>query len=133
MTTQRQSVTTAIEDAGVVAVIRMQEPERLRAVIDALADGGVRALEVTMTVPGAIDLIRGLSSTLSGDFVLGAGTVLDAQTAARVIDAGARFVVSPILRPAIIEVCHRNGVRGAAGLLHAHGDPDRVGVAAPTS
>jgi len=115
MSNQRQNVTAAIEEAGVVAVIRMQEPERLRAVIEALADGGVRALEVTMTVPGAIDLIRGLSSTLSGDFVLGAGTVLDAQTAARVIDAGARFVVSPILRPAIIEVCHRNGVAALPG------------------
>ena len=115
MTTPRQSVTTAIEEAGVVAVIRMQEPDRLRAVIDALADGGVRAIEVTMTVPGAIDLIRGLSSTLPNDVVLGAGTVLDAQTAARVIDAGARFVVSPILRPPIIEVCHRNGIAALPG------------------
>ena len=115
MSSQRQSVTAAIEEAGVVAVVRMQESDRLRAVIDALADGGVRALEITMTVPGAIDLIQGLSSTLSGDFVLGAGTVLDPQTAARVIDAGARFVVSPILRPAIIEVCHRNGVAALPG------------------
>jgi 2-dehydro-3-deoxyphosphogluconate aldolase/(4S)-4-hydroxy-2-oxoglutarate aldolase len=115
MTTPRQSVTTAIEEAGVVAVIRIQEPDRLRAVIDALADGGVRALEVTMTVPGAIDLIRGLSSAMPNDLVLGAGTVLDAQTAGRAIDAGARFVVSPILRPAIIEVCHRHGVAALPG------------------
>ena len=123
-----RSVTAAIEEAGVVAVIRMQEPDALRAVIDAIADGGVRALEVTMTVPGAVDLIRGLSPTLPGDFLLGAGTVLDAQTAARVIDAGARFVVSPVFRPAIIDVCHRTRRRGAAGLLHADRDPDRVGV-----
>ena len=98
-----------------VAVIRMQEPDRLRAVIDALAEGGVRALEVTMTVPGAVDLIRGLSSTLPGDFLLGAGTVLDSQTATRVIDAGASFVVSPVLTPAIIDVCHRNGVAALPG------------------
>jgi 2-dehydro-3-deoxyphosphogluconate aldolase / (4S)-4-hydroxy-2-oxoglutarate aldolase len=115
MSGQRQSVTAAIEEAGVVAVVRMQESDRLRAVIDALADGGVRALEITMTVPGAIDLIRGLSSTLPGEVVLGAGTVLDPQTAARVIDAGARFVVSPILRPSIIDVCHRNGVAALPG------------------
>jgi 2-dehydro-3-deoxyphosphogluconate aldolase/(4S)-4-hydroxy-2-oxoglutarate aldolase len=115
MTHTQQTVTAAIEAAGVVAVIRTQEPDRLRAVIDALADGGVRALEVTMTVPGAIELIEGLSSTLSDDFLLGAGTVLDPQTAARVIDAGARFVVSPILRPAIIDVCHRHGVAALPG------------------
>lgn len=115
MISQREAVTAAIETAGVVAVIRMQDPDRLRAVIDALADGGVRALEITMTVPGAIDLIHGLSSTLSGDFLLGAGTVLDAQTATRVIDAGASFVVSPVLKPAIIDVCHRNGVAALPG------------------
>ena len=115
MISQREAVTAAIETAGVVAVIRMQDPDRLRAVIDALADGGVRAIEVTMTVPGAIDLIHRLSSTLAGDLVLGAGTVLDAQTATRVIDAGASFVVSPVLKPAIIDVCHRNGVAALPG------------------
>ena len=115
MSAPQNAVTAAIEEAGVVAVIRMQEPERLRAVIDALADGGVRALEVTMTVPGAIELIRTLSSALSDDFLLGAGTVLDAQTAVHVIDAGARFVVSPVFRPAIIDVCHRNGVAALPG------------------
>ena len=115
MSAPQNAVTAAIEEAGVVAVIRMQEPERLRAVIDALADGGVRALEVTMTVPGAIELIHGLSSVLSDDFLLGAGTVLDPQTASRVIDAGARFVVSPVFRPAIIDVCHRNGVAALPG------------------
>jgi 2-dehydro-3-deoxyphosphogluconate aldolase/(4S)-4-hydroxy-2-oxoglutarate aldolase len=115
MSNPRQIVTAAIEEAGVVAVIRMQEPDRLRAVIDALAEGGVRALEVTMTVPGAVELIHSLSSALPGDFLLGAGTVLDPQTASRVIDAGARFVVSPVLRPAIIEVCHRRGVAALPG------------------
>ena len=112
---QREAVTAAIETAGVVAVIRMHDPDRLRAVIDALADGGVRAIEVTMTVPGAINLIHRLSSTLSGDFLLGAGTVLDSQTATRVIDAGASFVVSPVLKPAIIDVCHRNGAAALPG------------------
>jgi 2-dehydro-3-deoxyphosphogluconate aldolase / (4S)-4-hydroxy-2-oxoglutarate aldolase len=115
MISQREAVTAAIETAGVVAVIRIQDPDRLRAVIDALADGGVRAIEVTMTVPGAIDLIHRLSSMLSGDLLLGAGTVLDSQTATRVIDAGASFVVSPVLKPAIIDVCHRNGVAALPG------------------
>ena len=115
MSNPRQSITSAIEQAGVVAVIRMQEPDRLRAVIDALAEGGVRALEVTMTVPGAIELIQGLSASLPGEFLLGAGTVLDPQTASRVIDAGAKFVVSPVLRPPIIDVCHRRSVAALPG------------------
>ena len=115
MSGRRHAVTGAIEAAGVVAVIRMQDVERLRAVIDALAEGGVRAVEVTMTVPGATALIRGLSSTLPGDMLLGAGTVLDPQTAEEVIDAGASFVVSPVFRPAIIDACHRHDVPAIPG------------------
>jgi 2-dehydro-3-deoxyphosphogluconate aldolase/(4S)-4-hydroxy-2-oxoglutarate aldolase len=84
-------------------------------VVDALAEGGVRALEVTMTVPGATELIRELSSSLSNDVLLGAGTVLDPQTAARVVDAGAKFVVSPVFRPVMIDVCHRLGVPALPG------------------
>ena len=60
--------------------------------------GGVRALEVTMTVPGAVELIRGLAPTLPEGFLLGAGTVIDAETARAVVDAGAQFVISPVFR-----------------------------------
>ena len=105
----------AIEQAGVVAVIRMKEPEKLRAVIDAIGQGGIRALEVTMTVPGAIELIRQLAPTLPSGFVLGAGTVLDPETAARVIDAGAQFIVSPVSRPSIIQAAHAHGVPAMPG------------------
>jgi 2-dehydro-3-deoxyphosphogluconate aldolase/(4S)-4-hydroxy-2-oxoglutarate aldolase len=111
----RQSVTDAVEQAGIVAVIRLKEPEKLRAVVDAIAEGGIRALEVTMTVPGAVDLIRDLAPSLPGGFILGAGTVLDPETAARVIDAGARFVVSPVFRRSVIEACHDRGVPAMPG------------------
>src|SRR5262249_26824738 len=74
----RHSVVRAIEDLGVVAVIRMKDAAKLRAVIDALADGGVRAIEVTMTVPGAIGMIGELARTLPSEILLGAGTVIDA-------------------------------------------------------
>jgi 2-dehydro-3-deoxyphosphogluconate aldolase / (4S)-4-hydroxy-2-oxoglutarate aldolase len=113
--TSRDAIVRTIEACGVVAVIRMQDPTRLAAVVEALAAGGVRAIEVTMTVPGAVELIRGLAPALSGDFVLGAGTVLDADTAERVIDAGARFVVSPVLRTGIIAAAHRRGVPAMPG------------------
>jgi 2-dehydro-3-deoxyphosphogluconate aldolase/(4S)-4-hydroxy-2-oxoglutarate aldolase len=113
--TLRSDTVAAIEDAGVVAVIRIKEPEKLRAVVDAIADGGVRALEVTMTVPGAVELIRGLAPTLPAGFILGAGTVLDRETAARVIDAGARYVVSPVFRRSVIDACHERGVAAMPG------------------
>jgi 2-dehydro-3-deoxyphosphogluconate aldolase/(4S)-4-hydroxy-2-oxoglutarate aldolase len=106
MSERRQRIVAAVEDAGVVAVIRLKEPGKLRAVIDAIAEGGVRALEVTMTVPGAVELIRGLAPAIPAGFLLGAGTVLDAETARRVIDAGAQFVVSPVFRRATIAACH---------------------------
>ena len=111
----RETVVKQIEDAGVVAVIRIKEPGKLRAVVDAISQGGVRALEVTMTVPGAVDLIRELAPTLPTGFVLGAGTVLDADTAARVIDAGATFVVSPVFRRSVIGACHARGVPAMPG------------------
>ena len=106
----RADVTQAIESMGVVAVIRLKDPAKLRAVVDALAEGGVRALEVTMTVPRAVDLIRELAPTMPSGFLLGAGTVVDADTAKAVIDAGARYVVSPVFRPDVIDACHLRDV-----------------------
>src|SRR4029450_11800204 len=103
-------VVSAVERAGIVAVIRMKDPNKLQAVVDAISEGGVRALEITMTVPGAVDLIRQLAPTLPAGFILGAGTVVDADTAAKVIDAGAQFVVSPVFRPAVVEACHARGI-----------------------
>jgi 2-dehydro-3-deoxyphosphogluconate aldolase / (4S)-4-hydroxy-2-oxoglutarate aldolase len=104
-----------IEQAGIVAVIRLKEPEKVRAVVDALAEGGIRALEVTMTVPGAVEVIRQLAPTLPRGFIFGAGTVLDAETVARVVDAGARFVVSPVFRREVIEACHARDVAAMPG------------------
>jgi 2-dehydro-3-deoxyphosphogluconate aldolase/(4S)-4-hydroxy-2-oxoglutarate aldolase len=88
----------------------LQDPDKLRGVIDALALGGVVALEVTMTVPGAIRLIEAIAPTLPPTFVLGAGTILDPETARAAILAGARFIVGPVLNPAVIALCHRYDV-----------------------
>src|SRR5439155_4605340 len=107
---RRAAVTARIEALGIVAVIRLKNPAKLRAVVDALASGGVRALEVTMTVPGAVELIRELAPALPNGFLLGAGTVTDPDTARAVIDAGASFVVGPVLRPDVIAVCHERDV-----------------------
>lgn len=109
----RATIAKGLEDAGVVAVIRIQDPSRLADVVSALVAGGVRALEVTMTVPGAVELIRRTAPTLPPGFLLGAGTVIDADTAHRVIDAGARFLVSPVFRRDVVAAAQE---RGAAAL-----------------
>jgi len=111
----RGDVTALVEQLGVVAVIRMKDPSKLRAVVDAMAAGGVRALEVTMTVPRAVEMIRELAPTLPDGFLLGAGTVIDAATARAVIDAGASFVVSPVFRPDVVAACHQRGVPAMPG------------------
>ena len=122
----RHETVRRIEHLGVVAVIRLRDPGKLRAVVDAIAAGGVRALEVTMTVPGAVDLIRGLAPTMPDGFLLGAGTVIDAETARAVIDAGAQFVISPVFRRDVLAACHERGVPFAPGcfspteILDAH-------------
>ena len=112
--TSRETV-AAVERAGIVAVIRMKDPARLRGVIDAIADGGIRALEITMTVPGAVDLIREVAPTLPAGFTFGAGTVVDAETVHRVVDAGAQFIVSPVFRRSVIEACQARQVASMPG------------------
>jgi 2-dehydro-3-deoxyphosphogluconate aldolase/(4S)-4-hydroxy-2-oxoglutarate aldolase len=113
----RQAITAAVERAGVVAVIRIKEPSRLRAVVDALSEGGLTALEVTMTVPGAVELIAELAPTMPDGFLLGAGTVTDAETVRRVIDAGAKFVVSPVFRRSVVDACHERETPVMPGCL----------------
>lgn len=110
MSDTRRTLVAQIEQAGIVAIIRMKDPDKVRAVFDAIGEGGVRVIEVTMSVPGAVELIRQLAANLPEGFVLGAGTVLDGETVRRVIDAGARFVVSPVFRREVITACHAQDV-----------------------
>jgi 2-dehydro-3-deoxyphosphogluconate aldolase/(4S)-4-hydroxy-2-oxoglutarate aldolase len=115
MSSIRQRITATIEEAGIVAVIRIKDPARLQGVVDAISEGGITALEVTMTVPGAIELIAGLAPKMPAGFLLGAGTVVDPGTALKVIDAGAQFIVSPVFRRDVIEACHSRGVAVTPG------------------
>ncbi|HJZ77262.1 MAG TPA: bifunctional 4-hydroxy-2-oxoglutarate aldolase/2-dehydro-3-deoxy-phosphogluconate aldolase [Vicinamibacterales bacterium] len=112
---RRTSIAARIEELGAVAVVRMKDAAKVHAIVDALAAGGVRALEVTMTVPRAVELIGELSARLPAGFLLGAGTVVDARTAHAVIDSGATFVVSPVFRPEVIDACHERDVPAIPG------------------
>jgi 2-dehydro-3-deoxyphosphogluconate aldolase/(4S)-4-hydroxy-2-oxoglutarate aldolase len=111
----RQETVEGIERAGIVGIIRLRDPSTVPAIVEALMAGGVRALEITMTVPGAIDLIRSIVPSLPAEFIMGAGTVTDAATAARAIEAGARFVVSPVFRKGVIAACRERDVPALPG------------------
>lgn len=95
--------------SGVIAVLRAHDVQGLTQVAQALHAGGVRALEITLTTPGAVNGIAELSRAGEG-MLIGAGTVLDAAAARSVMDAGARFVVSPTLEPDVIRVCRERDV-----------------------
>lgn len=111
----KSEVAAQIAAERVVAVIRLADASKLVPVIEAVARGGVRCIEITMTVPNAIELIRQVSNTVSSDILIGAGTVTDAETARAVIDAGAQFVVSPILNPDVVAACKQADVYCAPG------------------
>ena len=96
-----------IVNCGVVAIVRVESAQEAIEVCGAIAKGGVKPIEVTMTVPGAIDVIKEFKSTVKDEVLVGAGTVLDPETARAVILAGAEFVVSPTLNLEVIEVCRR--------------------------
>ena len=102
----RNEVLRHIINTGVVAVIRMKDTDRLLKVIEAVRQGSVKSIEITMTVPGAVEIIQRLVPSVPSDVLIGAGTVTDKDTAGKVIDAGARFVVGPILNQDIIRLCH---------------------------
>ncbi len=116
-TRTRADVVHEITTSGLVAVVRLADAASMRAVAEALMSGGVRAIEVTMTVPGAVELIAELSRSVPAHVIIGAGTVLDEATANAVIGAGAEFVVSPVLRPDVIELCRRQDVAVMPGCL----------------
>src|SRR4051812_16931594 len=94
---------------GIVAVIRADSSSQLLDAAKAMAEGGVIAMEVTMTTPNAIDVIRAVANELGDRVLMGVGTVLDDVTARLAILAGAEFVVTPVLRPDVIALCRRYG------------------------
>jgi 2-dehydro-3-deoxyphosphogluconate aldolase/(4S)-4-hydroxy-2-oxoglutarate aldolase len=108
----RHDIVNALVDGGAIAVIRMADTEQLLRVVEAIHAGGVSAIEITMTTPDALSVIREVSRAFTEhpDVLVGVGSVLDSVTARLAIEAGARFVVSPILDEATIRMSHRYDV-----------------------
>jgi 2-dehydro-3-deoxyphosphogluconate aldolase / (4S)-4-hydroxy-2-oxoglutarate aldolase len=103
----RPSTINAITETGIVPVIRASSPDQALAACNAVLRGGIATLEITMTVPRAIRVMEKLADTLGDKVLLGAGTVLDAETARAALLAGAEFLVTPALRLDVIQVAHR--------------------------
>ena len=112
---KKQDVLKRLFESGVVAVIRMNDRQRVARVVDAIRSGGVDCIEITMTLPGAIEVIADLATKAGKDIIIGAGTVTDPETAGAVIDAGAQFVVSPIFDLRIIACCRERDVVSIPG------------------
>lgn len=125
-TETRQHIARRLVNDGAVAVIRMRDTDRLIRVIESLHEGGISAIEVTMTVPDALEAIRTLARQMSDDVLLGVGSVLEARTVSEAVAAGARFVVSPVFKRELIDVAHQHGVPAIPGtttpteMQHAH-------------
>ena len=125
MATAREATVSRIESTGVVAIIRAASAAGLIDTCQALKDGGVDAMEVTMTTPGALDCIRAASDRFGDEVLVGVGSVTDRPTVEAAVEAGARYVVSPVTKAEVIEASHASGVPVFAGaftpteILHA--------------
>ncbi len=113
----KAEVIEKIEEIGVLPVIRAESADEARRVIDAVRAGGITVIEVTMTVPGAVTLIGDLCGEFGDDVLIGAGTVMDAETARECIFSGAKFIISPALNFDTIDYCNDAGVVVMPGAL----------------
>ncbi|WP_291637702.1 bifunctional 4-hydroxy-2-oxoglutarate aldolase/2-dehydro-3-deoxy-phosphogluconate aldolase [Clostridium sp.] len=116
---KRLEIVQKISEYGIVAVIRATSKEEGVKIVEAVKKGGINALEITMTVPGAIDIIKELCEIYKDDeeVLIGAGTVLDPETARACILAGAKYIVSPSLNPETVKLCNRYRIAVMPGIM----------------
>ena len=103
---ERESICADIIDEGLVAIVRVPRTELALPLAKALVGGGIRAVELPMTIPNALDAIREIDRELGNDILLGVGTVIDDNTCRAAIDAGAKYVISPVTKPSLVEAAH---------------------------
>jgi 2-dehydro-3-deoxyphosphogluconate aldolase/(4S)-4-hydroxy-2-oxoglutarate aldolase len=101
------NILSALVEGAIVPVVRASSAEAALQAVEAIANGGIRAAEITMTVPGAVRVLEKLADRFGSSLLLGAGTVLDPETARACLLAGAQFIVSPSLKPATIAMAKR--------------------------
>ncbi|MDQ0271001.1 bifunctional 2-keto-4-hydroxyglutarate aldolase/2-keto-3-deoxy-6-phosphogluconate aldolase [Cytobacillus purgationiresistens] len=117
----KQEILTKITNSGLVAVVRADSSEKAKRITEACLNGGVAAIEITYTVPGATDVIKELANEFKQDIILGAGTILDSETARIAILAGAQYIVSPYLEENTARLCNRYQVPYMPGIMTIEG------------
>lgn len=110
MSVSKNDISDSIRETGIVAIMRAKSSDQLLAAADAVLAGGVNAIEVTMTTPGALRVIEEATTKYGAEVIFGVGSVLDPETARAAILAGAQFVVCPTLKVETIEICKRYSV-----------------------
>lgn len=114
----KEKILSKITEGGLVAVVRAESSDQALKIADACLKGGVAAIEITFTVPGADQVIRDLAAKYqNGEILLGAGTVMDPETARTAILAGAQYVVSPYLNVEVVKLCNRYRVPCMPGAM----------------
>jgi len=113
----KTDVIQTIKDVGVIPVVRATSADEAMRAIDAIREGGISVLEITMTVPGAVKVIKEVATRYGNDALVGAGTVLDPETASACISSGAKFIVSPALNLETIARCRELDVAVMPGAL----------------
>ncbi|WP_281815285.1 bifunctional 4-hydroxy-2-oxoglutarate aldolase/2-dehydro-3-deoxy-phosphogluconate aldolase [Vallitalea longa] len=108
-----------IYDSKIIAIVRGIEKEKGLKVVEALAEGGIRCVEVTFNTNNAVEIIKDIKKEFGNEILIGAGTVLDVENAKRAIDAGAKFVLSPSLHEDVIKYCKQNNVISVPGAFTA--------------
>ena len=115
---KKLAVLEKVLQSGIVAIVRTDNADKAKKIVGAISEGGINVIEVTMSVPGAIDVIKELSGFCAQEGItLGVGSVLDPETARAAILAGAEYVVSPCLNPAVIKLCNRYQVPSMPGAM----------------
>ena len=113
----KEEVLLSIKEGGMVAVVRGETSEKAMEIVEKCIEGGIRAIELTFTVPYAHRVIEDISRKYGDEIILGAGTVLDSETARIAILSGAEFIVSPHFNPEVTKVCNRYRKASMAGIL----------------
>ena len=113
----KSDVLKQIKEVGIIPVVRATTADEAMRAIDAIREGGISVLEITMTVPGAVGVIEQVVARFGNDALVGAGTVLDAETARDCVSAGAQFIVSPALNMETIAYCREQDVAVMPGAL----------------
>ena len=103
---EREKIASQIMAAGLVAIVRVPRPEWTVPLATALVAGGIRAVELTMSIPNALEAVRTIDRELGDEILLGVGTVTDDDTCRAAIDAGAKYIVSPVTKPSLVGAAH---------------------------